>query len=218
MDNMKAYVEFEGDVFTVKNGNLLSLPEFKGEQEFKDEFGFSIKKAAEINDNVLFFDVVEEAKPVGHWILKDDMLRMENIEADLRDAIIMSYQRVIVCVVILKNKKLLLVKPKAGLAQEKWILPGGFLRYAESPGHGCMREAREELGVRIKIGKLLGVYETHSKNDYNTITVAYSGKLSEKGIKASNEIGKIGWFSAADALKACSKKGATAQVVKSLGR
>ena len=45
-------------------------------------------------------------------------------------------------------------EPRAGL----WELPGGFCDGAEHPADAAVREAREELGVEIELGALVGMY------------------------------------------------------------
>lgn len=45
-------------------------------------------------------------------------------------------------------------EPQAGL----WELPGGFCDGAEHPADAAVREAREELGVEIVLGELVGMY------------------------------------------------------------
>lgn len=212
---MKAYVEFDGEVLIVKKDGILTLPEFNGNAEFKREYGFPVKKVADITDTVSFFDVVSQTKSGKDWILKDKILLMENAERELKEAIMLSYQRVIVCAVILNKGKYLLVKPKAGLAKGKWILPGGFLRYCENPEKGCAREAREEIGAFIKIKKLLGVHETHTRNEYDYITIAYIAKMVSKA-KPKGEIGQMGWFNKKEGLKICCKTGTTKKILKAL--
>ncbi|GAB7039943.1 MULTISPECIES: NUDIX hydrolase [Catenuloplanes] len=45
-------------------------------------------------------------------------------------------------------------EPRAGL----WELPGGFCDGAEHPADAAVREAREELGVDVELGELVGMY------------------------------------------------------------
>lgn len=45
-------------------------------------------------------------------------------------------------------------EPNAG----KWDLPGGFCDGWEHPADAAVREAREELGVRVRLDRFIGMY------------------------------------------------------------
>lgn len=50
------------------------------------------------------------------------------------------------------------IEPRLGF----WTMPAGFMENGETTAEGARREAREEAGVEIEVGTLLGVYElTH---------------------------------------------------------
>ena len=53
-----------------------------------------------------------------------------------------------------KTGRLLLVKPSYS---ETWQIPGGVVEVGESPADAAGREVREELGISINVGPLLGV-------------------------------------------------------------
>jgi 8-oxo-dGTP diphosphatase len=46
------------------------------------------------------------------------------------------------------------IEPKKGL----WELPGGFCDGFEHPADAAVREAREELGVTVRLGAFVGMY------------------------------------------------------------
>jgi ADP-ribose pyrophosphatase YjhB (NUDIX family) len=50
--------------------------------------------------------------------------------------------------------EILLVKPTY---RPDWLIPGGITEADESPRHGCAREAREEIGLEVALGRLLCV-------------------------------------------------------------
>jgi 8-oxo-dGTP diphosphatase len=56
------------------------------------------------------------------------------------------------CIVRDQSGRVLLVKPtyKPG-----WEIPGGMVEANESPVQACLREAREEIGLEVQIGRLL---------------------------------------------------------------
>jgi ADP-ribose pyrophosphatase YjhB (NUDIX family) len=61
-------------------------------------------------------------------------------------------------VVVLSGSRFLVLRrvqePKAG----QWELPGGFCDGWEHPAEAAVREAREELGVTVRLGELIGLY------------------------------------------------------------
>jgi ADP-ribose pyrophosphatase YjhB (NUDIX family) len=61
------------------------------------------------------------------------------------------------CLVIDGGRVLLL---KRGLepALGKWTFPGGFVDFAEPAAEAALRETAEEVGMRVRLGPVLGVY------------------------------------------------------------
>ncbi|HDS28894.1 MAG TPA: NUDIX hydrolase [Candidatus Acetothermia bacterium] len=57
--------------------------------------------------------------------------------------------RVVTEAIILQQGKVLLVKGSRGFTEGRWTLPGGFVRFGESPEEGLRRELKEELGVQV---------------------------------------------------------------------
>lgn len=61
-------------------------------------------------------------------------------------------------VIIVDNGRFLAIRrvraPRAGW----WDLPGGFVDGWELPADAAMREAREELGLRVRLGAFVGMY------------------------------------------------------------
>ena len=95
--------------------------------------------------------------------------------------------RVAVGVVILLNGKLLLVKRGQEPAKGLWTVPGGLVDVGEKVRDAAVREAKEELGLDIKIDRLLDVVdyiERDKKGDIryhyviaDFLAFAVSGKL-----------------------------------------
>lgn len=57
--------------------------------------------------------------------------------------------------VIIKDGKVLLTKRSDF---EVWCLPGGHVDEGESPAEAAVREAREEVGLEVKLDRFVGVY------------------------------------------------------------
>lgn len=62
--------------------------------------------------------------------------------------------------VIVANKRgqILLVQRKRDPYKGQWMLPAGFVEYGENPVDSALREMSEEVGLRGKVGNVLGPY------------------------------------------------------------
>jgi len=79
------------------------------------------------------------------------------------------------------KKEILIVKPNY---REDWLLPGGIVEVEESPIECGIRETKEEIGLDVKIEKLLCVHFVKSgKRPEKIVFVFYGGILSETQIK-----------------------------------
>lgn len=73
-----------------------------------------------------------------------------------------------------------------------WNLPGGGLEAGETVEEGLAREVREEVGVIIRIVRLVGVYSKPQKNE---VVLSFLCKLAtEDEPTTSDEISEVGWF------------------------
>ena len=73
-----------------------------------------------------------------------------------------------------------------------WNLPGGGLEAGETVDRGLAREVREEIGVEIRIVRLVGVYSKPQKQE---VVLTFLCKLADDTPPTtSDEISEIGWF------------------------
>jgi ADP-ribose pyrophosphatase YjhB (NUDIX family) len=74
-----------------------------------------------------------------------------------------------------------------------WNLPGGGLEAGETVEEGLAREVREEVGVIIRIVRLVGVYSKPQKSE---VVLTFLCKLAtEDEPGTSDEVSQVGWFS-----------------------
>ncbi len=85
--------------------------------------------------------------------------------------------------------QLLLVKPRY---KGHWSIPGGIVEKDESPRQACLREVKEEIGIKLKKVKFLCVDWVGQKDGQNESLqfIFYGGLLAERqiaGIKIDSE-------------------------------
>lgn len=104
---------------------------------------------------------------------------------------------------IIKNKenKILFTKRSIKPYFGWWDLPGGFINYGENPEEALSREIREELGVDIKIKKIIGVFSEFYKNlgrhdeEYSLIVLVYLIDLENRNIVVGDDVAMYKFFS-----------------------
>jgi len=193
------YIETDGRVFLIEEAGKLRFP------HSTDEFDFEIEIIARMpieGHEVLFCKPKLSAHP-EHWWHKDEIPMLDQAEPIVRQAINMSLPRVTAKAVILKNNKILMVKPKRGLTTGHWTLPGGFVGYAESPKEAVEREVQEEIGAECRAREFLSVESGLGKRTaFHWHTFFYEVELLSEALKpAPDEIEQIAWFELDEALK-----------------
>jgi ADP-ribose pyrophosphatase YjhB (NUDIX family) len=95
--------------------------------------------------------------------------------------------------IILDNESRILLCHRTD--RDMWNLPGGRVEANESPWDAVVREVTEEVGLAVRVDRLLGVYSVPSKADLvlNFLCVPIGGS-----IRLSDEADAIQWFSRAD--------------------
>jgi ADP-ribose pyrophosphatase YjhB (NUDIX family) len=86
-----------------------------------------------------------------------------------------------------------------------WGLPGGYVERGESVAAACAREVLEETGVRVEVGKLVGVYSDPARQviDYgagrrvHAINLCFEARATGSGTATTpHETLATGYFAA----------------------
>jgi 8-oxo-dGTP diphosphatase len=77
-----------------------------------------------------------------------------------------------------------------------WNLPGGGVEPWESVSEGVVREVREETGLEVEAGRLIGVYSKPQKHE---VVVVFECQIKGGTITSTEEADHHEWF-APDAL------------------
>jgi 8-oxo-dGTP diphosphatase len=101
-----------------------------------------------------------------------------------------------VAVLIARDGRILLGKRGPGAREPgKWSFPAGFVERGETVERAAAREAREETGLDVVVGDLVGLYSS----DGETVVLAVFEATSAVGVPcAGDDLTEVGWFSTSE--------------------
>lgn len=87
------------------------------------------------------------------------------------------------------------MKRARGPYKGKWALPGGFVRYGEKVEDAAIREACEEIGLRVKPMKLVGVYSAPGRDPRgHVVSVCFGARPVGGRLVAGKEVAEARVF------------------------
>jgi 8-oxo-dGTP diphosphatase len=101
--------------------------------------------------------------------------------------------------IIIENGCVLLVKRAHPPIQGQWSIPGGVLEVGEFVREAAVREAREETGLIVEPGDLLGVYDRILHNpeqrvQYHYVLVDFLCRAVGGKLQAADDAAEVRWF------------------------
>ncbi len=77
-------------------------------------------------------------------------------------------------VIVYEGDKLVLIRRKNPPFQGEYALPGGFVDIGETVEHACIREAKEETNIDVKIIEFIGIFSEPTRDPRgHTVSAAY---------------------------------------------
>jgi 8-oxo-dGTP diphosphatase len=100
-----------------------------------------------------------------------------------------------VAVLISRGGRILLGKRGPGSRESgKWSFPAGFVERGERVERAAAREAREETGLDIVVGNLVGLYSS----DGETVVLAVYEATSMGEPRAGDDLTEVAWFATSE--------------------
>jgi len=101
--------------------------------------------------------------------------------------------------VIVEADRVLLIRRGTAPLLGEWSLPGGVLECGETLRDGAVREAREETGLAVEPGEMLGVYERVIRDEegrvrYHYVLIDFLCRPVEGDLKAGSDAADVRWF------------------------
>ena len=107
----------------------------------------------------------------------------------------------LVCVgaVIIENARVLLVKRAHPPLKAQWSIPGGVLEVGEMVREAAIREVREETGLIVEAGDLLGVYDRVLRNaeqrvQYHYVLIDFLCRPAGGELQAADDATEVRWY------------------------
>ena len=101
--------------------------------------------------------------------------------------------------IIIEGDRVLLVKRAHPPIQGQWSIPGGVLEVGEMVREAAVREAREETGLTVEPGELLGVYDrilrdAERRVQYHYVLIDFLCCRVGGELLAASDAAEVRWF------------------------
>ncbi len=101
--------------------------------------------------------------------------------------------------IIIEGNRVVLVKRAHPPIQGQWSIPGGVLEVGELVREAAIREAREETGLIVEPGELLGVFDrilrdAEKRVQYHYVLIDFLCTRVGGDLLAASDAAEVRWF------------------------
>jgi len=101
--------------------------------------------------------------------------------------------------IIIEDDRAVLVKRAHPPIQGQWSIPGGVLEVGELVRKAAVREAREETGLIVEPGELLGVFDrvlrdAEGRVQYHYVLIDFLCRVVGGQLHAASDAAEVRWF------------------------
>ena len=100
-------------------------------------------------------------------------------------------------VLVIDEDKALIIKRGEEPNKFLWSIPGGLVEIGEELEEAAIREIKEEMGIDVKIEKVIGIFNCINRNKneikYHYVIIDYIAKEFTGSIKTNKEILDFKW-------------------------
>jgi 8-oxo-dGTP diphosphatase len=101
--------------------------------------------------------------------------------------------------IIVEGARVVLVRRAHPPLQAEWSIPGGVLEVGELLREAAIREAREETGLIVEPGELLGVYDrvlldAGGRVQYHYVLIDFLCRRVAGDLAAASDAAEVKWF------------------------
>jgi 8-oxo-dGTP diphosphatase len=120
--------------------------------------------------------------------------------------------------IIIENGRVLLIKRGQPPLKGEWSVPGGMLELGETVREAAVREAKEETGLTVEPGELLGIFDRVIRDEqnrvrYHYVLIDFLCRRISGDVFAGGDADEARWFTQEEAVKLPLAKD-TAEVIR----
>jgi 8-oxo-dGTP diphosphatase len=105
--------------------------------------------------------------------------------------------------VIVAQGRVVVVRRNRQPLRGEWSIPGGLLELGEAVRAGVAREAREETGLEVEVGEVLGVFDSivtdpDRRTRYHYVLIDFLCRPVSGELRPGSDVSEAHWITAQD--------------------